>query len=145
MSKPGADAAFDVSLEAMFQMFGVFSEFEHTIIRERVKAGTDRARARQVVWSTAYLSSHRGENQIDAQAGRRHGQDRPSTRLWHGDGPANQAPANEIKSSMTAVWFARPVSPLQSRRGKKRQDRCFRHPPGARPAREHGASPSSFL
>jgi DNA invertase Pin-like site-specific DNA recombinase len=87
----------------MFQMFGVFSEFEHTTIRERVKAGTARAKAQQVAWSTAYLSSHRSENQIDAQAARRHGQDRPSTRLRHGDGPANQAPASDIKSSMTAV------------------------------------------
>ena len=31
--------------KAMFQMLGVFAEFERSIIRERVKAGLDRARA----------------------------------------------------------------------------------------------------
>ena len=30
---------------AMFQMMGVFAEFERAMIRERVKAGLDRARA----------------------------------------------------------------------------------------------------
>ena len=29
----------------MFQMLGVFAEFERALIRERVKAGLDRARA----------------------------------------------------------------------------------------------------
>ena len=31
--------------KAMFQMMGVFAEFERAMIRERVKAGLDRARA----------------------------------------------------------------------------------------------------
>jgi DNA invertase Pin-like site-specific DNA recombinase len=31
--------------KAMFQMLGVFSEFEREIIRERINAGLDRARA----------------------------------------------------------------------------------------------------
>ena len=31
--------------KAMFQMLGVFSEFEREIIRERVRSGLDRARA----------------------------------------------------------------------------------------------------
>ena len=34
--------------KAMFQMCGVFAEFEHTMIKERVKAGLERAKAKGV-------------------------------------------------------------------------------------------------
>jgi DNA invertase Pin-like site-specific DNA recombinase len=58
--RPGLDAMlkavnakeFDLSTtagKAMFQMLGVFAEFERSIIKERVNAGLARARAKRPV------------------------------------------------------------------------------------------------
>ena len=42
--------------KAMFQMLGVFSEFERAIIRERIKAGLARARAEGKVFGRPRVS-----------------------------------------------------------------------------------------
>ena len=36
--------------KAMFQMLGVFAEFEHSIIQERVRAGLQRAKRSRISW-----------------------------------------------------------------------------------------------
>ena len=37
--------------KALFQMMGVFSEFERAIIRERVRSGLERAKAKARFWA----------------------------------------------------------------------------------------------
>ena len=56
--------------KAMFQMLGVFSEFERAIIRERIKAGLARARAEGKVFGRPRVS---GKVEAAIRAARRKG------------------------------------------------------------------------
>ena len=44
--------------KAMFQMAGVFAEFEHSMIQERVRAGLERAREQGKVLGRPRVSTH---------------------------------------------------------------------------------------
>jgi DNA invertase Pin-like site-specific DNA recombinase len=72
--------------KAMFQMLGVFAEFERGIIRERVNAGLARAKA-----NGTKLGRRRVKPSVEARIlgeRRRHPQDRPEARCRHERGAA---------------------------------------------------------
>jgi DNA invertase Pin-like site-specific DNA recombinase len=89
--------------KAMFQMLGVFAEFERGIIRERVNAGLARAKAKGTK-----LGRRRVKPSVEARIlelrgrGRRYAQDRQKARHWHQRRPAGlqgstlEAPINLI-------------------------------------------------
>jgi hypothetical protein len=69
--------------KAMFQMMGVFAEFERAMIRERVKAGLERARAQGKTLGRP-KSGNRCRDPIGAEEGRhRDPQDRDRPRRRH--------------------------------------------------------------
>jgi len=68
--------------KAMFQMLGVFAEFERGIIRERVNAGLARARANGV--KLGRRRSRGGSAHCGTEGkGTRHSQDRQDPRHWY--------------------------------------------------------------
>jgi DNA invertase Pin-like site-specific DNA recombinase len=69
---------------AMFQMLGVFAEFERGMIRERVNAGLTRARAAGTrLGRRARVGRRRSEHPKAPQGWLGHPEDRPRTRRWH--------------------------------------------------------------
>lgn len=74
----------------VYQVTGAFAEFERSLIKQRVRAGLDRARPRKEAWSTAHRF---GDRESDpSRAGRRRQgpiEDRCRFRCWLGHGPTN--------------------------------------------------------
>ena len=70
--------------KAMFQMLGVFAEFERGIIRERVNAGLARARAKGTKFGRRRVRARGGGANTGTEGQRRrHPQDRQEARHWH--------------------------------------------------------------
>ena len=69
--------------KAMFQMLGVFSEFEREIIRERVNSGLARAKAQGKKLGRPRRDTSKAADRYSQAPGAGHGhqQDRPQT--WH--------------------------------------------------------------
>ena len=92
--------------KAMFQMLGVFAEFERSIIQERVRAGLARAKDEgKVAWTAQ--DSRRYRNSRQGHAGERHrhdeGREDARSRRWHRGAhlPSNSVTATIGSHGMT--------------------------------------------
>jgi DNA invertase Pin-like site-specific DNA recombinase len=86
---------------AMFQMLGVFAEFERGIIRERVNAGLARAREKGVVLGRRHQAAPR--------QGPRHPQDRPDLGYRHQRGAAGSESGCAVGRSRLSGKHLRPA------------------------------------
>jgi DNA invertase Pin-like site-specific DNA recombinase len=75
--------------KAMFQMLGVFAEFERGIIRERINAGLARAKAKGMKLGRPGEGFHRGAHTRAQSGGHGHLEDRPDYRRRHFSGAAS--------------------------------------------------------
>ena len=78
---------------ALFQMLGVFAEFERSIIQERIHAGLARARTKGVRLGRPPVVERLAERQIIAARARR-------SDTWPSIGPLSQFQSNSIRTPM---------------------------------------------
>ena len=97
--------------KALFQMMGVFAEFERAMIRERVRAGLERARRRAKGWDGGQSTPGRKlrSRPICCSQGRHH-EARGVTWGRCGDGPADQGGDDWLRQSDEATDFYGPAS-----------------------------------
>jgi hypothetical protein len=129
--------------KALFQMMGVFAEFERAMIQERVKADLQRAKAQGKVLGEALDAAREGRGHQGGSPGRGRGdyQAGQAPRRGRGDGSADQG-AGGLTTSRIGKPLLRPRRFTGGLEGRPATQLAAK---GPRPVLNHASDPPAVL